>query len=213
MTTPTILKRITDRKHQEIAERSAKVSQAKLEQKVEEQDACRGFATAMAEKLVEGKSAVIAEAKKASPSQGLIRNNFDVAAIAASYQQGGAACLSVLTDMDFFQGSDQDLMVARAACELPVIRKDFIVGSYQVVEARAMGADCILLIVAVLIDQPELLQSLYDQADNLGMDVLVEVHNLVELELALALDTPLIGINNRDLHTFCLLYTSDAADE
>lgn len=202
MSTPTILKQIIDRKYEEIAERSAKVPQGELEELAQVQQASRGFATAMAGKLAEGKSAVIAEAKKASPSKGVIREDFDPAAIAASYQRGGAACLSVLTDVDFFQGSDQNLKLARAACELPVIRKDFIVDSYQVAEARAMGADCILLIVAALIDQPELLKALHDQADSLGMDILVEVHNRGELDLALTLDTPLIGINNRNLHTF-----------
>ena len=152
MSTPTLLKRIIDRKYEEIAERSSNVSLEQLEQIAQTQEACRGFAMAMAEKLAEGKSAVIAEAKKASPSKGVIREDFDPAAIAASYQQGGAACLSVLTDVDFFQGSDQNLKLARAACALPVIRKDFIVDRYQVAEARAMGADCILLIVAALID-------------------------------------------------------------
>jgi len=202
VSTPTILKRIIDRKYEEIAERSSNVSLEQLEQIAQTQEACRGFATAMAEKLAEGKSAVIAEAKKASPSKGVIREDFDPAAIAASYQQAGAACLSVLTDVDFFQGSDQNLKLARAACALPVIRKDFIVDRYQVAEARAMGADCILLIVAALIDQPELLKALHDQADSLGMDILVEVHNRAELDLALTLETPLIGINNRNLHTF-----------
>ena len=202
MSTPTILKRIISRKFEEIAERRVVVSFADLEAQAADQELCRGFATAMAEKLAEGQSAVIAEAKKASPSKGVIRENFDPAAIARSYQQGGAVCLSVLTDVDFFQGADEYLKLARAASTLPVIRKDFIVDPYQVIEARAIGADCILLIVAALIEQPELLAALHDQAVSLGMDVLVEVHNQAELELALTLETPLIGINNRNLNTF-----------
>lgn len=202
MPTSTILKKIISRKFEEVAERSKLVSFSELEQSLDNQRTCRGFAVAMTKKLAEGKSAVIAEAKKASPSKGEIRADFDPAAIAESYQQGGAACLSVLTDVDFFQGSDENLKLARAACQLPVIRKEFIVDPYQVLETRVLGADCILLIVAALIEQPVLLKQLHDQAVSLGMDVLVEVHNQVELGLALTLDTPLVGINNRDLHTF-----------
>jgi indole-3-glycerol phosphate synthase len=198
--TPTVLKKIIDRKHEEVAERSATVTIADLTQQIAEQSACRGFVDAMAAKLVAGDSAVIAEVKKASPSKGVIREDFHPADIAASYEKGGAACISVLTDKDFFQGSTEYLVEARNACSLPVIRKDFIVNPYQVCEARAMGADCILLIVAALNDpQMKVLNNL---AIELGMDVLIEVHNRNELERALPLDNTLIGINNRDLHTF-----------
>lgn len=199
---PTILKRIIARKHEEVAERRAATSASELEASLIDSSDCRGFAQALVEQLAAGRSGVIAEIKKASPSKGVIREDFDPAAIASSYQRGGATCLSVLTDRDFFQGDETFLKAARAACELPVIRKDFIVDPYQVIESRAIGADCILLIVAALVDDPGLLRGLYDQADALGMDVLVEVHDALELELALTLDTPLVGINNRDLHSF-----------
>lgn len=200
--TPTILKKILARKAEEIAERSAQVSASDLEQHFDEQPAPRGFARAMTERVQRAQSAVIAEVKKASPSKGVLRENFDPAAIAQSYEKGGAACLSVLTDRDFFQGHEDYLKAARAACSLPVIRKDFLVDPYQITEARAIGADCILLIVAAL--QPAQLKALHDQALELGMDVLVEVHNAEEMRQALTLSTPLIGINNRDLHTFNL---------
>lgn len=198
--TPTILKKIIARKREEIAERLPRASMSTLQQRAAQQDPCRGFVDAIAAKLALGLSAVIAEAKKASPSKGVIREQFDPAAIAASYQRGGAACLSVLTDADFFQGSEHYLQQARAACQLPVIRKDFIVDPYQVVEARAIGADCILLIAACLDDAQ--MAELNAAAHELGMDVLIEVHNRDELERSLPLNNTLVGINNRDLHTF-----------
>jgi indole-3-glycerol phosphate synthase len=198
--TPTVLKKIVTRKFEEVAERQPRVSVSDLQRRASEQTAPRGFVKAMADKLAAGQSAVIAEAKKASPSKGVIRADFNPAAIAASYQRGGAACLSVLTDADFFQGHEDFLMQARAACQLPVIRKDFIVDPYQVVEARAIGADCILLIVACL--ENTQMAELNAAAQELGMDVLIEVHDRSELERSLPLGNTLVGINNRNLHTF-----------
>jgi indole-3-glycerol phosphate synthase len=200
MNTPTVLQRILDRKHVEVAERRRHTSFAALEQRADAQTPARDFVGAIAQRIEAGQPAVIAEVKKASPSKGVIRPNFDPAAIAASYQNGGAACLSVLTDIDFFQGSDAYLQVARAACDLPVLRKDFVVDPYQVVEARALGADCILLIVAALSD--EQLDELNDAALQWGLHVLVEVHDRAELERAIPLGNRLLGINNRNLHTF-----------
>jgi len=198
--TPDVLKKILARKQQEIAERSATVSIDDLKQQITTASPVRGFVKAIELKLAKGETAVIAEVKKASPSKGLLREHFIPAEIAQSYQVGGAACLSVLTDKDFFQGSELYLQQARAACDLPVIRKDFIVDVYQVYEARAIGADCILLIVAALDDQR--LAELYQLAIDLGMDVLVEVHDAAELKRALRLNLSLVGINNRNLHTF-----------
>ena len=198
--TPTILKKILARKQEEIIERSRAVSVEQLLEKAASASATRGFAAALAAKLAVGESAVIAEIKKASPSKGVIRENFDPAAIARSYAKGGAACLSVLTDVDFFQGADRFLTMAREACDLPVIRKDFIIDSYQIYEARAMGADCILLIVSALNEQQ--LYELHEVALTMGMDVLIEVHDVEELTTALKLDNPMVGINNRNLHSF-----------
>mgnify|MGYP001058542199 FL=1 len=198
--TPTVLRKILARKLEEIAERSLVVPISALIDKAQVASSPRGFAAALAAKLAAGQPAVIAEIKKASPSKGVIRENFDPAAIAKSYQQGGAACLSVLTDVDFFQGADAYLQLARAVTELPVIRKDFIIDDYQVYEARAMGADCILLIVSALSEQ-QLIQ-LHNLAADVGMDVLIEVHDAEELDVALKLNNRMIGINNRNLHSF-----------
>lgn len=198
--TPDILKKIIARKHEEIAERSQQVSLAEMIERASAADPCRGFVASMKAKIAAGQAAVIAEIKKASPSKGVMREHFVPAEIAVSYEKGGAACLSVLTDKDFFQGSEEYLQQARAACSLPVIRKDFIVDPYQVYEARVINADCILLIVAALDDAQ--LRELAALATRLGMDVLVEVHDAEELARALPLNLPLIGINNRNLRTF-----------
>jgi indole-3-glycerol phosphate synthase len=202
--TPTILKKIVERKYEEIAERKSHTPYGNLEvaaSVANVHNAPRGFAQALRHKVAIGKAGVIAEIKQASPSKGIIRDPFIPADIARSYERSGAACLSVLTDSDFFKGHEDYLVEARAACKLPVIRKDFIVDEYQVLEARAIGADCILLIAACL--DGEKLRELDRMARDLGMDVLVEVHNRPELELALEYtETELFGINNRDLHTF-----------
>ena len=198
--TPDILVKIIKRKEEEVAERLKKVSLEQLKEAIEKASPVRGFVDAIKSKIDSGKAAVISEIKKASPSKGVMRENFIPADIAASYEKGGACCLSVLTDVDFFQGSDAYLKQARAACELPVLRKEFIIDSYQVYEARAMAADCILLIVACLSDHQ--LQSLTELATKLSLDVLVEVHDADELKRALKLDLELIGINNRNLRTF-----------
>mgnify|MGYP003653650626 CR=1 FL=1 len=195
-----ILQRIIARKREEIAERSAREPLAEINERLQDASPVRGFSAALRSKIEAAEPAVIAEIKKASPSKGVIREHFDPVEIARSYQQGGAACLSVLTDRDFFQGQEDFLVAARAACELPVIRKDFMIDSYQLSESRAMGADCILLIVAALDDG--LLQALHQQALELELDVLVEVHDREELERALRLDLDMIGINNRNLKTF-----------
>lgn len=198
--TPDILKKIIKRKQEEISNRKQAKSETVLSDEVHKASAVRGFVNSMRQRIAAGEPAVIAEIKKASPSKGIIREDFKPADIAKSYQQGGASCLSVLTDIDFFQGSDEYLKQARAACDLPVIRKDFIVDTYQVFEARAMGADCILLIVAVLTD--EQISTLYTLARELGMDVLIEVHDGEELQRSLPLGAELVGINNRNLRTF-----------
>ncbi|WP_295802102.1 indole-3-glycerol phosphate synthase TrpC [uncultured Microbulbifer sp.] len=200
MSTPTVLKTIVERKWQEIAERKQRVSLDEIQQLALQQPPCRGFVNAIERKIADGDAAVIAEIKKASPSKGVIREDFIPAEIATSYEKGGAACLSVLTDIDFFQGADEYLQQARNAVRLPVIRKDFIVDPYQVYEARAIGADCILLIAACLDDAQ--LTGLNDLAQEIGLDVLVEVHDRAELKRALKLPNRLIGINNRNLHTF-----------
>lgn len=201
MSVPTVLEKIVARKAEEVAERRARVGLAELERLAAAADPVRGFANALQEQVGKKQPAVIAEIKKASPSKGVLRENFVPAEIAESYQAGGATCLSVLTDVDFFQGADAYLQQARAACALPVIRKDFMIDPYQVVEARAIGADCILLIVSALDDAR--MAELAAVAKEQQLDVLVEVHDGDELERALkTLDTPLIGINNRNLHTF-----------
>ena len=204
--TPTVLKKIIARKHEEVAERRQRVPFAELEKRAGAQSPAREFVEAVAARAEKSQPAVIAEVKKASPSKGVIRANFDPAAIARSYEAGGATCLSVLTDIDFFQGSDAYLQAARAACNLPVLRKDFTIDPYQVVEARALGADCILLIVAALSDDQ--LDELSDVALQWGLDVLVEVHSRDELERAIPLGNRLLGINNRDLHTFEVTLTA-----
>jgi indole-3-glycerol phosphate synthase len=195
-----ILTRILARKVEEVAARSAAAPLAELAARVADLPPTRGFAAALEARIEAAAPAVIAEVKKASPSQGVIRADFDPAAIAASYEAAGAACLSVLTDVDFFQGADAYLRQARAACALPVLRKDFTLAPYQVYEARVLGADCILLIVAALDDAALLELALL--AAELDLDVLVEVHDAGELERALAIPAPLVGINNRNLRSF-----------
>jgi len=198
--TPDILKKILVRKLEEIEERSKLVDIDEISKRAELADSPRGFVRSLKRKLDSGNSAVIAEIKKASPSKGVIRDDFDPVQIAKSYEKAGAACLSILTDEDFFQGHDDFLVAARAACRLPVIRKDFMMDAYQVYEARALGADCILLIVAALDD--DTLKSLYHLSADLGMDTLVEVHDAEELQRAMALDLSFVGINNRNLRNF-----------
>ena len=197
---PDILRRIVEVKHEEVARARAAMPLAALRAEAEARRDTRGFAAALRDKLAAARPAVIAEVKKASPSKGVLRERFVPAEIAISYERHGAAALSVLTDEPFFQGSAEYLRQARAACGLPVLRKDFMIDAYQVVEARAMGADCILLIVACLDDAQ--MTDMEAEALGLGLDVLVEVHDGAELERALKLKTPLLGINNRDLRSF-----------
>jgi indole-3-glycerol phosphate synthase len=196
----TVLDRIMAVKRAEVAAAKKAVSLCDIEKLASEGAAVRDFPEAMRKRIGGGAAAVIAEIKRASPSKGLLRENFDPAAIAQSYEKAGAACMSVLTDKEFFQGSGEHLSLARAACALPALRKDFLIDAYQVFEARALGADCVLLIVACLDDGQ--LRSLESAAQALGMAVLVEVHDADELERALKLKTPLIGVNNRNLRTF-----------
>ncbi len=198
--TPTVLRKIIARKWEEIAERKSRVSLEEIKKRAANQVPARGFVKAIEHKLAQGKAGVIAEIKKASPSKGIIREHFVPDEIARSYEKGGAACLSVLTDVDFFQGADVYLQQARAAVNLPVIRKDFLVDEYHIYEARALGADCVLLIVSAL--DTARLKALNSLAHDIGLDVLVEVHDERELDIALELPNRLIGINNRNLHTF-----------
>ena len=195
-----ILAKILTIKAEEVATARQMRSESELLREAQARQDVRGFAQAIESKIARGLPGVIAEVKKASPSKGILRENFNPAEIAASYAAHGAACLSVLTDVQFFQGSHDNLRMARAACPLPVLRKDFIIDPYQIISARAMGADCVLFIVAAL-DAAQL-RDFEDVAMGLGMDVLVEVHGPAELDIALSLKTPLLGINNRNLRTF-----------
>ncbi|MGE0071080.1 MAG: indole-3-glycerol phosphate synthase TrpC [Thiomonas sp.] len=195
-----ILQRILATKAQEVAAARVQTPLSALREQAAARGLRRGFAAAIQAGVAAGGPAVIAEVKKASPSRGVLRADFDPAAIARSYAAGGATCLSVLTDVPYFQGAAAYLEQARAACTLPVLRKDFMIDPYQIAEAAAMGADCVLLIAAAL-PQAQLID-LEDEAMSQGLDVLVEVHNAAELDVALALRTPLLGINNRDLRTF-----------
>lgn len=197
---PDILKKILARKAEEISERSQRFSLAELRQMVAKLPPTRPFRERLEQTIADSQPAIIAEIKRASPSKGLLRDPFHPADIARSYSAFGATCLSVLTDRDFFQGHEDFLRETQTACLLPILRKDFIIDPYQVYEARLIGADCVLLIVAALDDT--VLRDLTRLTITLGMDVLVEVHDAEELERALALNTPLIGINNRDLRTF-----------
>ena len=198
--TPDILKKIVARKREEIAESIMRLPIEKMIELANNADAPRGFFNSLNKKAKEHQSGIIAEIKKASPSKGVLRENFEPVEIAQSYEDGGASCLSILTDRDFFQGDPLYLIKARASVSIPVIRKDFIIEPYQVYESRAMGADCILLIVSCLNDDE--MKHLSDLAISLNMDVLVEAHDLDELRRALKLDLPMIGINNRNLRNF-----------
>jgi len=195
-----ILDQIVATKLDEVTEGKKQHSIAELRQQIEQQSPCRGFFHAIENQIINGDTAVIAEVKKASPSKGIIRENFDAVAIAQSYLRGGATCLSVLTDVEYFKGSNTYLEQVRKVVGLPVLRKDFMIDPWQIYQSRALGADCVLLIAACLSD--EQLFELHDLADNLGMDVLLEVHDQLEMERALATSAKLIGINNRNLKTF-----------
>ena len=197
---PDILARILERKREEIAAGARAAPLAEMRRRAADAPPPRGFRAAIEAEIGEGRPAVIAELKRASPSRGVIRRDFDPSRIAAGYERGGAAALSVLTDRDFFQGAPDHLRAARAATALPALRKDFLIDPWQVHEARAMGADCVLLIVAALDDV--LLRELAELAGELRLDTLVEVHDEAELDRALRVPAPLIGINNRDLRTF-----------
>ncbi len=198
--TPDILKEILDYKAGYVEQCKNELALAEVKDRAKDMEAPRGFTYHLLKSIEQGDPAVIAEIKKASPSRGVIREDFDPAAIAKSYAVAGASCLSVLTDIQYFQGCDEYLQQARQACELPVLRKDFMIDPYQVYEARVIGADCILIIVAANTDLQ--MQELVGTANEVGLDVLVEVHSREELERGLMLRTPLIGINNRNLHTF-----------
>ena len=196
----TILDTIIEKKREEVSKRIEKLGFEALKRQIEKQEPARGFFEAISRRVSQGRAAVIAEIKKASPSKGVIRADFHPESIARSYEDAGAACLSVLTDVSFFQGADQYLQRARAAVLLPVLRKDFIISPYQILEARAIGADCILLIASIL--DVEDMHSFSDLARSLELDVLIEVHDQVELRKALSVSPKLVGINNRDLKTF-----------
>ncbi|MBU24534.1 MAG: indole-3-glycerol-phosphate synthase [Gammaproteobacteria bacterium] len=196
----TILDRIIARKRAEVADRKADCPVEVLKALIAKQDLPRGFSDTLVSQVESKRSAVIAEIKRASPSKGVLRSDFQPALHASQYETAGATCLSVITDQDFFQGSDADLKAAREACALPVIRKDFMIDPYQIIESRALGADCILLIVSALNESR--LEELYETARSVSLDVLIEVHDERELHRALDLDSRLIGINNRNLHTF-----------
>ena len=198
--TPDILKTILNDKAEYVSDCQAKVSLDDIKAMAMDTEPTRGFTHSIKAHIETGKPAVIAEIKKASPSRGVIREDFNPAEIAKSYAEAGAACLSVLTDINFFQGHDDYLKQARSVCKLPTLRKDFMIDPYQIYEAKTIGADCILIIVSACSDM--LMQDLVAAANDCGLDVLVEVHNREELERGLMLRTPLIGINNRNLHTF-----------